>query len=365
LLSYHRIIVLFIDHGLCYRRLTDVPDRSPKTKPREGGAAVTLCRRRFLHVAAGAAALPALSSRVGAQPHSLPPIRIIFPFAAGGSGDGLARLIAVRMQAALNRTVIVENRTGGAGRLAVAAVKNAAPDGGTLLITPIAPMAVYQHVYKGLEYDPIRDFVALSQLATFDFAVAVGAQIPATSLHELVAWVKADPSRAAFGSPAAGALPHFFGILFGRAAGLELRHVAYRGSAATLGDLTAGHVPMVFTTISDLVELHKAQRVRILATSGRERSPFVPEVPTFREAGVDIEGTSWFGAFAPAKTPPDVVDRYSEIMAAAVRVPEIKERLMAYGLQPTGTSAAELSAIQKADSARWAQAVALSGFTMD
>jgi tripartite-type tricarboxylate transporter receptor subunit TctC len=293
------------------------------------------------------------------------PIRIIFPFAAGGSGDGLSRLIADQMRAALKRSVIVENRTGAAGRPGVAAVKNAAPDGNTLLITPIAPMAVYQHVYRKLEFDPIKDFAPVSQLATFDFAVAVGPKVPATSLKELVAWVKADPSRAAFGSPGAGTLPHFFGLLFGHAAGIELRHVPYKGSAATLTDLAAGHVPMVFTTISDLVEMHKAKRARILATSGAKRSPFVPDVPTFREAGFNIQGTSWFGAFAPAKTPREIVDRYSAIMAAAVKTPDVSKRFLAWGLQPTGTTAAQFAAIQKADSERWAPAVKASKFSAD
>ena len=165
-------------------------------------------------------------------------------------------------------------------------------------------MAVYQHVYKKLEYDPIQDFAAVSQLATFDFAVAVGPQVPATSLKELVAWMKADASRASFGSPGAGTLPHFFGLLFGRAAGVELRHVPYKGSAATR-DRPRRPVMCRWCSrrISDFVEMHKAKRIRILATSGAERSPFVPDVPTFREAGFDIQGTSWFGAFAPARTP--------------------------------------------------------------
>jgi tripartite-type tricarboxylate transporter receptor subunit TctC len=123
------------------------------------------------------------------------PIKIVFPFAAGGSGDALTRLIAGKMQEGLGRTVIVENRTGGAGRIGTVAVKNAAPDGGTLLLTPIAPVAVYQHVYTNLDYDPLKDFAPISQIATFDFAVAVGAQVPAKTLKELVAWVKADPAR--------------------------------------------------------------------------------------------------------------------------------------------------------------------------
>ena len=293
------------------------------------------------------------------------PIRIVYPFAAGGSGDALARMIGDKVRASLGRPVVVENRTGGAGRIGVTAVKNAPADGSTLLITPIAPMAVHQHVYKSLDYDPINDFAAVSQLATYDFGLAVGPQIPAHSLKDFVAWVKADAARAAFGSPSTGDLTHFLGVMFGRAAGLDLRHVAYRGSAAALPDVMAGHVPMVFTTISDLVEMHKAKSVRILASSGKERSQFTPDVPTFREAGYDIEGTSWYGAFATAKTPAATVERFSAVMAAAVRAPEVNERLRAFGLRPTGTSAAELGAIQKADSKRWASAVKASGFTPD
>jgi tripartite-type tricarboxylate transporter receptor subunit TctC len=290
------------------------------------------------------------------------PIRIVFPFAAGGSGDGLVRLVGDRMQSTLKRTVIVENRTGAAGRLGTAAVRNAAPDGNTLLITPIAPVAIYQHVYKNLEYDPIRDFSPVSQLVTFDFAVAVSPKVPAKSLKELVAWVKADAARAVFASPAAGALPHFFGVMFGRAAGLELRHAPYKGSAAAVNDLVAGHIPMVFTTLSDLLQVHQAGRVRMLAVSGRKRSTFLPDMPTFREGGYDIEGSAWYGAFAPAKTPREIVDRYSTVMADAVRTPDVRERLLKFGLEPTGTTAPEMAAIQKADSERWAPAVKASGF---
>jgi tripartite-type tricarboxylate transporter receptor subunit TctC len=255
--------------------------------------------------------------------------------------------------------------TGGAGRIGVIAVKNAAPDGSTLLITPIAPMCVYQHTHRSLGYDPLRDFAAISQLATFDFGLAVRPEVPADSLKKLVAWVKADAAHAAFGTPGTGDLTHFLGVLFGRAAGLELRHVPYRGSAAATADLLAGHIPFVFVPISDLTALHMAGRLRILASSGKERSPFTPDVPTFHEAGYEIEGSSWYGAFAPARTPAATIERFTTIMAAALRVPEVNERLSAFGLAPTGTSAAELAAIQKADSERWAPAVKLSGFTAE
>jgi tripartite-type tricarboxylate transporter receptor subunit TctC len=299
-----------------------------------------------------------VQAQVGEQP-----IRIIFPFAAGGSGVALARLIAEKMHAGLKRNVIVESRTGGAGRIGVLAVKNAAPDGTTLLITPIAPMSVYQHVYKALDYDPINDFAAVSQVATFDFGIAVNAQLGVTSLKDLVAWCKLNPTKANFGIPATGSLPHFLGIMFGRAAGIDLKQVAYRGSAAALADLVAGHIPMMVTTTSDLVQTHKAGRVRILATSDKQRSPFVPEVPTFGEAGYDLQAVSWYGMFAPARTPREVIDRYSKVIAAAVQAPDVSAKLRTFGLTPTGTTAAELTRIQKDDAALWGPAVKASGFT--
>jgi len=291
------------------------------------------------------------------------PVRLVFPFAAGGSGDALARLIAEHLRIALDQPVIVENRVGAQGRIGVQAVKAAAPDGKTLLLTPVAPMSVYQHVYKTLAYDPIGDFQPVSQIATFDFGLAVGPQVPAKTLEELVDWVKANAAQGSYGTPAAGTLPHFFAVSFARAAGLDLRHVGYRGSAAALTDLVGGQIPIVVTTTSDLLEQHKAGRIRVLATSDRQRSPFLPDLPTFKEAGYDIQGTGWYGVFVPARTPSDLVERLNKAIVASVQTPAVKERLLAFGLQPTGTSAAELGRIQKADSELWAPAVKASGFT--
>jgi tripartite-type tricarboxylate transporter receptor subunit TctC len=291
------------------------------------------------------------------------PVRLVFPFAAGGSGDALARLIAEHLRIALDQPVIVENRVGAQGRIGVQAVKGAAPDGKTLLLTPVAPMSVYVHVYKSLAYDPVGDFQPVSQVATFDFALAVGPQVSAKSLKELVDWVKANPAQGSYGTPAAGTLPHFFAVSFARAAGLDLRHVGYRGSAAALADLVGGQIAIVVTTTSDLLEQHKAGRIRVLATSDRQRSPFLPDLPTFKEAGYDIEGTGWYGIFVPARTPSDIIERFNKAIVAAVQTPAVKERLLAFGLQPTGTSPAELGRIQKADSELWAPAVKASGFT--
>lgn len=298
------------------------------------------------------------SAQVGAEP-----VRIVFPFAAGGSGDALARLLAEHMRVALGVPVIVENRTGAQGRIGVQAVKTAAGDGKTVLLTPVAPMSVYTHVYKALAYDPVGDFQPVAQVATFDFALAVGPQVPAKSLKELVAWVGAEPSRGSYGTPAAGTLPHFFAVQFARTAGLDLRHVGYRGSAAALTDLVGGQIAIVVTTTSDLLEQHKAGGIRVLATSDKARSPFLADVPTFREAGYAIEGSGWYGVYAPAATPPETIESLNKALVAAVQVPVTRDKLLALALVPTGTSAAALGAIQKADSDLWAPAVKASGFT--
>ena len=187
--------------------------------------------------------------------------------------------------------------------------------------------------------------------------------VPAKSLKELVAWAKANPKDANYGSPGAGALPHFIGALFGQRAGLDFRHIAYKGSAAALTDLIGGQIPVVVTTKSDLLEMHKAGRIRMLATAGAKRSQFLPDIPTFRESGYDLQAAGWYAIFAPAKTPPDVVARLNKVIVEAVKSPDVHEKLIGFGLQPTGTSAAEMAEIQKTDSAFWAPAVKASGFT--
>ena len=291
-----------------------------------------------------------------------PPIRVVIPYAAGGVGEAMMRVIAEAMRTRLGRTIIIENRPGAAGRLGIQSVKDAPADGSVLLFTPIAPMAVFPHVYDRLGYDPVRDFAPISQVASFDLAVAVGAHVPARSLKELVDWLKADPARAAYGTPAAGSLPHFLAVLFARHAGLDLRHVAYKGNAQALTDLAGGHLPIFFTSTQDLVEAHRANRIRILATSGRERSPALPEVPTFAESGYGMRGDGWYGLYAPATTPPDIIARLNAAVVDAVRRPELISRMMALGLRPTGSSAAELAEIQRADSELWGPVIKASGF---
>ena len=291
------------------------------------------------------------------------PIRIVFPFPGGGSGDALTRLLADRLAASLQRPVIVEPRPGAAGRLGIQFVKASEPDGSTLLMSPIAPMAVYQDVYASLEYDPVRDFAPIAQVATFEFGIAVGAHVPVRTLPELVSWLKENPKEANFGTPGAGTLNHFFGIMFARAAGVTLQHIPYKGGVAAIVDLMGGRIPIVFQSVNELIEPHKSGRLRVLATSNAQRSDFLPEVPTFKEAGFDIEGTGWFGLFAPSKTPVAVVETLSAAVGEALQDEGIKTRIRGFGLRPTGTTAETFARIQQNDIARWAPAVKASGFT--
>jgi tripartite-type tricarboxylate transporter receptor subunit TctC len=173
----------------------------------------------------------------------------------------------------------------------------------------------------------------------------------------------ANPAQGSYGTPGAGTLPHFLAVSLAKATSLDLRHVGYRGSAAALTDLIAAQVPIVVTTTADVLEAHKAGRIKVLATSDAARSPFLPQTPTLKEAGYNLVATGWYGVFAPAGTPSDAVAKLSAAVAASVQAPQVKERLLAFGLVPTGTSAAELGRIQKADSELWEPAVKASGFT--
>jgi tripartite-type tricarboxylate transporter receptor subunit TctC len=291
------------------------------------------------------------------------PIRIIYPFAGGGSGDALARLVADQLAAKLNRSVIVEPRVGAGGRLGIQAVKVAEADGNTLLVSPIAPMAVYPSMYPALEYDPVKDFKPISQLASFDLAISIGPHVPARNLVELIDWLKANPKQANFGTPGAGTLPHFFGIMFARAAGIPLQHIAYKGGSLALTDMMGGQIPIVFLSTNELTELHKSNRLRVLATSDARRSSFLPDVPTFKESGYEIVGTGWWGMFAPARTPTATIAILNAAVIEVLANDDIKERVRRVGLQPAVSTPDEFAQTQQDDIARWALAVKASGFT--
>lgn len=316
-------------------------------------------RRQFL---VAGAALAATGGTARAQSLAGKTVTIIYPFAAGSSGDIITRMVADKMRDILKASVVVENRTGAAARIGVTAAKNAAPDGRTILITAFAPMSLYHHSYAKLDYDPFKDFAPLSQLASFDNAIAVNAAGPIKTFKDFTEWLKTNPESRRFGSPGAGTLPHFTGLHLGKTLGVELTHVSYRGSAPAVNDVAGGHLPFVITAESDAMPLHRSGRTRIVVTTGKAQSKFLPDIPNLIASGVNFHSAGWYGAFAPAGTPAAVLDELSNAIQAAVKLEDVAKKMLDSGAVPTGTTQAELAAIQKADSDTWGPVIKASGF---
>jgi tripartite-type tricarboxylate transporter receptor subunit TctC len=294
------------------------------------------------------------------------PVKMLVGFAPGASTDTAARLLAERMKDELKQPVTVDNKPGAAGRIAAEMLKNSPADGGTILITPIVVPVLAPLVFSKLSYDPVADFAPVAHVANFQFALSVNAAHPAKNLQELLAWFKANPSQANYGTPAPGSLPHFFGVMLARSAALDLVHVPYNGGGPLMTALLGNQVSSGIDTLVDQIELHRTGKIRLLATSAAQRSPLLPEVPTFGEAGLKgVEGTAWFAVYAPAKTPDAVVRQINAAINKALASPELRERFGKLGLEPTGGSPADLSAAMKRDTERWAPIVKASGFKGD
>jgi tripartite-type tricarboxylate transporter receptor subunit TctC len=311
-----------------------------------------------------AAVLSLLAAAASAQIDR--PVRILVGFAAGGSADIAARLIAERMQPDLKQTVMVDNKPGAAGRIAAEMLKNAAPDGGTIMLAPIVVPVLAPLVFSKLSYDPVADFAPVVRVADFQFGLSVNAANPIRSVSELITWSRFNASLANYGTPAPGSLPHFFGVQIAKATGIDYVHVPFNGGAPAMNALIGNQVGFVIDTLVDGIEMYRAGKTRILATSGAARSPLLPEVPTFAEAGLaGIEGVSWFAVYAPARTPEATVRQLNAAINKALAAPELRERFMRLGLEPTGGTPADLAAVMKRDTERWAPVVKASGFRAD
>lgn len=288
-------------------------------------------------------------------------IKFLVGFPAGASLDALTRMVADKMQASLGQSVIVENRTGAAGQIAMGALKASPADGSVLVMTPLVTIVTAPHIQK-LPYDPFKDFAPVAHTANFLFAFAMGPATPAKSLKEYIGLVKQDAKYANYASAATGSLPHFFSLLFAEKAGLKLNHIGYRGTAAAMTDLLGGQIAAFMGTVADVAPQHKAGKVVAVATSGATRSKHLPDIPTFRELGYDIEGGGWYAAYAPAGTPAPVIDRLSKAIIAALNEPDVRQRLDNYGMEPTGLPPAELARIHRRDYEQWGPVIKASGF---
>ena len=298
------------------------------------------------------------------------PLHIVVGYPPGGSADVVGRVVADRLGAQLKVPVIVENKVGAGGRVAAEYMKTVAPDGNTIMVGNIAVMTLAQFTFRKLAYDGTRDFMPITHAANFQLGFAAGPMTgngtPVATLGDFVKWARANEKDAAFASPAAGSLPHFFGVMLSKGTGVDLLHVPFNGSAPVKTAIVGSQVASEVDTLPDLVELHRAGKIRVLGVSGAQRAPQLPDVPTFVEQGFrDITGLGWFGFYAPAGTPKPTVDRLNAAIVKALGVPEVREKLSALGLEPTGTSAEEFARIMAADAARWGPVIQASGFKAD
>lgn len=322
-------------------------------------------RRSALLSAAALAAVLANAPAAWAQADK-PPLRIVVGFPPGGSADTIARLLAERLPAQLGgQAVVVDNKAGAAGRIAIDQLKNAAPDGNTVLIMPSGPVVLFPHVYKKLNYDVNKDLAPISQLASFQFCVVSGPKSNVKTMAEMVARAKADPSTASYGSSGNGTVPHFLGLMIGEAAGIDLQHVPYQGGAPAMNALLGGHIGYNMDVVTEALEQHRAGKVRVIAVAGAQRAPQLPEVPTLREQGVAMDASAWFAMYGPGGLPAAQAQRISQAVQTALKEPAFAQRMSALGLEPIGSGPEQLLAVQRADFAKWAKPVKASGFQAD
>ena len=329
-------------------------------------------RRQFTQASIGATILGAWGASPAFAQAQLPleQVKFFFGFPAGSSGDIVARRVGDKIagSAYSKNGAVVENKPGAGGRIALDVLKPMPADGSHLTLTPYSMLSLYPHVYTKLGYDAFKDFVPVSMAAIMYHGLAVGPMVPAsvTDVKGFLAWCKANPDKANYGSPGAGSTPHFIGALLGINNNLDMKHVPYRGSVPGVTDVVGGQIAAMVTPHGDFIANHKAGKLRIIATSGAKRSPFVPEVATFAEQGFpELTVDEWFGFYAPAGTPANVVNAASAAIQTALKDKSVIDSLALVGLIAQGSTPGELGASQKQQYDRWGPLIKKIGFTAE
>jgi len=322
-------------------------------------------RRDFLAQSSALAAAAGLPGIALAQAAAIENARVLCGFPAGGTTDAVSRRVADKLRGGYAKTVLVENKPGAGGRLAVEELKRSAPDGSSLLLTPAGMITLYPHIYRSLPYG-IEDVTPVSTACMLSFGLGVGPAVPESvkDVKGFLAWAKANPSLANYGSPGAGSPPHFLGALLAKEGGIDLRHVPYRGSAPGIQDLLGGQVSAFTSPIGDYLPHLKGGRLRLLATSGTTRSRFAADVPTYAEQGFkDLVMSEWYGFFLPPKAASDLTARAAAAIRTAVSAPEVVEAFAQLGLEAGANTPAELATAVKRENAAWGPIVTKVGFT--
>jgi tripartite-type tricarboxylate transporter receptor subunit TctC len=317
-----------------------------------------------LALAAGAGALAAPTG--SAQAYPTKPVRILVPVPASGTADVLARMLAPAMSTMLGQQMVIDNRGGAGGMIGTELVAKAAPDGYTLLMCSQGPITILPHLQKNVPYDTLRDFAAVSLISAGTYVLVTHPGAPYKTVRELIAAAKAEPGKINYASAGNGAPNHLASELFKNMAGINLRHVPYKGAPQSVVDVLGGHVPVIFGSIPQLSNHVKAGRLRALGVSHTKRITQLPDVPTISEAGVPgYEFYAWFGLLAPAKTPKPHLQRINEVLRRALRTPETASQFEAQGSDPVGNNPEEFAAFLKREYEKTANLVKTAGLKID
>jgi len=320
-----------------------------------------LLRREFLHWIAGVAALPSLPRVARAQAYPSRPVRLIVPAAAGGPSDLIGRLIGQKLSEAWGQQFIVENIPTGAGNVGVGMVAKAAPDGYTIL-TPTSAVVVNPSLYAKLPYDTVRDFAAVTLADASPHVLTVNPSVPAKTVQELIALVRANPGKYSYASPGTGTTGQLAAELFRISLRLDLTHVPFNGAAPAITSTIGGHTPMMWGALPGAAPSIKDGQLRALAVTSGKRDPAFPSVPTLEESGVPDQESEFIQAvLVPAGTPKEIIDKLYREIARIVMLPEVKERLATIGYTAVGNTPEEFSAQIKRDIARWAKVIHEAG----
>ncbi|WP_010461768.1 tripartite tricarboxylate transporter substrate-binding protein [Acidovorax radicis] len=292
--------------------------------------------------------------------------KIITGFPAGGTLDALARRVADRMRDKYAAAVLVDNKPGAGGQIGILTLRDSPADGSSLLVTPSSMLSIYPYTYPKLRYT-MEDVAPVSLGAMMDHGLAVGPGTPESvrTLADYLAWIKANPNSASYGSPGAGSMPHMVGVLLSQFAKQDMLHIAYRGTVPGMQDLLGGQIPAFWGPIGDYLQHAKGGKLRVLAIAGAKRSPFLPQVPTLQELGYPLKVSEWYGFFLPGKATPETVLRASDALRVALAHPEVIEHGKQYGLEVKSSTAAELASMLKADANQWRGLIKQTGFTAE
>jgi tripartite-type tricarboxylate transporter receptor subunit TctC len=324
----------------------------------------TVNRRVVLELGIAAGILAGSVGRSAAQAISRP-ARLLVGFPAGGSIDTVARLLVEQMKD-YAPSLIVENRVGAGGRLALDALKRSHPDGATFAISPGDQITLFPHIYRKLSYDPLRDFIPVTAICTFPYVIAVGPMVPqeVRTLSDFADWCRANPQRASFGSAGAGTRQHFLGSLFAQAAKAEIAHIPFSGGAPALQAVLGSQIPSVITVLANALPHLQSGSLRALATTAPVRSGVFPDIPTAREAGfATIEAVEWFGIFLPATVPAQTVDQLAQAVGVASEKPPVRAALTKQAFDSSTVRGEAFSNLIREETKRWGNIVSETGFT--